>query len=264
MKRRIPPFSGHPAGLQRPTLPGFSCRWERRKNGAKAGFTVVEIFVAIGVIALLASMLVPLLSRQVESGRSAKCVGNLRSLATVMTQFRADRNNIMWNRAESDEGGEGNIAPARAFYRAGLIGSAKELRCPAATTSAQGAWKTGGNGTQDYLDNVANQFVSYAVNDIAFYQGSPYMMSTTPIKNYLHFSGHESRTPLFMDGTFFQLNDNTWRGEKRFEKLALRHQGHANVLFLDGHVESVDRDAAKMIDPYGGTNPRWWTDFGGN
>jgi prepilin-type processing-associated H-X9-DG protein/prepilin-type N-terminal cleavage/methylation domain-containing protein len=233
-----------------------------RARAGMRGFTLVEIFVAIGVIAILAALLVPMASRQVESGRSAKCLGNLRNLAMVMSQFRTDRNQILWNRAAPADGGEGDIAPTRAFYRAGVIGSAKELRCPAATTSAQGAWKTGGTGTQDYMDNVANQFVSYAVNDIAFYQNFPYMMSSTPIKTYWHFSGHESRTPIFMDGTFFQLNDNTWRNDRRFERLALRHQDHCNVLFLDGHVESMNREAVKLIDPYGGTNPRWWSDFG--
>lgn len=238
-------------------------RGRRAGIRASAAFSLVEIFVAVGVIAILTALVIPAASRQLEQGRSTACLAALRNLAGVMGNFRADRDQRLWNRSSAAEGGEGDVAPARAFYRQGVIGSARELRCPAAVSGAQGAWQTGGTGTQDYMDNIANQHVSYAVNAIAFYQSSPYMMSSTPITTFWHFSGHESRTPLFMDGTYFQLNDSTWRKDERFARLALRHNERCNVLFLDGHAESMTREAVGRIDPYGGTNPRWWSDFGG-
>lgn len=229
-----------------------------------AAFSLVEILVSIGVIAVLAALLVPAVSRQAEAGRSASCMGNLRGLATAVAQFRVERDQVMWNRSAVADGGEGDIAPARVLYRYGVIESAREMRCPSATTAARGAWKTGGTGDAEYTKRIADQFVSYAVNDIAFYQTTPYMMSASPISRFVHFAGHEAKTPLFMDGTFFQLNQTTWRGEARFDRLALRHNERCNILFLDGHVEAMDREAASRIDPYGGTNPRWWQDFGKN
>lgn len=235
----------------------------RRAGGSprkRAAFSLVEILVSLGVIAILTALVVPTVSRQLEKGRSTACVANLRNLAVVMAQFRAERDQRMWNRNPVAEGGDGDIAPARIFYRYELISSAKEMRCPAATTSAQGAWKTGGTGTQEYVENLADQYVSYAVNGIAFYQNHPYMMSTSPLRSFLQFSEGESKTPLFMDGTHYQLNDTSWR--TRFNRLDLRHDEKCNVLFLDGHVETLNRQAAEQLDPYGGTNPRWMKDFG--
>lgn len=236
----------------------------RRLLARANGFTMAEILVTVGVIVVLAVLAVPTASLHLEKGRSSACLVKLRNLGSVMSQFRVERDQKMWNRNPVADGGEGDIAPARIFYRYGLIGSAKEMLCPAASTSAQGAWKTGGSGTADYVENVADQFVSYAVNAIAFYQNSPYMMSANPINRFWHFSGVESQTPIFMDGNHFQLNDISWRAENRFSRLSLRHHDHCNILFLDGHVKSLNRQAASKVDPFGGTNPRWMKDFGFN
>lgn len=231
-----------------------------RLGGPCGGFSLVEILVSLAVIAILTALVVPTVSRQLEKGRATACVAKLRNLAVVMTQFRAERDQRMWNRAPVSDGGEGDIAPTRAFYRYDLITNARELQCPAATTSAHGAWKTGGTSTPDYMENIADVYVSYSVNGIAFYQNSPYMMSTSPLRSFLQFSEGESKTPLFMDGNHYQLNDLSWRN--RFSRLELRHGEKCNVLFLDGHVETLNRQAAGQLDPYGGTNPRWMKDFG--
>jgi prepilin-type processing-associated H-X9-DG protein/prepilin-type N-terminal cleavage/methylation domain-containing protein len=232
------------------------------KPSRERGFTLVEILVSLGVLAILAALVVPTMTRQLEKGRSAGCVAKLRKAAEVMARFRIERDQQMWNRTPVNEGGEGDLPPVRIFYRYALVANAKEFQCPSATTSAQGAWKTGGTGTAEYVANIAEPYVSYSVNDIAFYRNSPYMMSTSPLHNFLQFSGGESKTPIFLDGNHFQLNQNSWKPASRFDRLMLRHEGRCNVLFLDGHVESLDRAGAERLDPHGGTNPRWLQDFG--
>lgn len=229
------------------------------------GFSLVEILAAVAIASVLAALLIPAVTRQIEKGRQTACVTKLRNLASVVSQFRAERNHVLWNRnPTTEEGGEGDIAPARIFHRYGLIDSGKDMQCPAATNEKHGAWKTGGSGTPDYVHNIANQYVSYSVNDIAFYRNSPepYDPNNPVIQTYWHYSGRENITPIFVDGTHFQLNKNSWKIASRFTRLALRHQEQCNVLFLDGHVESMNRYAAERIDPYGGTNPKWMQLYG--
>jgi len=62
----------------------------RKIWGTRAGFTLIELFVVIAIIALLASMLLPALSKAREMGRRVKCASNLRNIGLVSLMYVED------------------------------------------------------------------------------------------------------------------------------------------------------------------------------
>jgi len=216
----------------------------RRDRG---GFTLVEALVIAGVLAVLAALLFPVVKRQMELGKATACVARLRSLGNAVRLWRVENNDMLAPSTTTL-----SWRPSRHLFEAGVITSAAEMCCPAVNTVQKGAWYdvTSKGGT--YHTAFLNQPVSYGVNTIAFNRTTPKGWGVEVLSSYKVFLGKESHVPIFFDARAWQVNSTAWSDPaQRLERMHFPHGEHCNVLFLDGHVESLDRQGVLALNPLG-------------
>jgi len=80
MRRRLHTFERHTSG----TITSY----KRRRH--QSGFSLVELLVVIGVIAVLMGLLMPVLGRARESANRTACMSNMRQLAAGLLQYASD------------------------------------------------------------------------------------------------------------------------------------------------------------------------------
>lgn len=64
----------------------------QKRAAAEAAFTLLEILLVIGVIALLAVLMTPLLSSAVEKRNATVCIANLRQWGTAAALYAGEHN----------------------------------------------------------------------------------------------------------------------------------------------------------------------------
>jgi len=177
----------------------------------RKGFTLVEVLAAIAIIALLVVISVPATKSVMAGGKRTQCVSHLKSWAYAFSSYAAENQGVLV--AYQNDQPWASIATGAPYWRYFITDNLKQgqtvrlLReCPADSSKLPG-----------YSFNKALQ------NKRVFAIEKP------------------SKTIVLADSTpnrlYFLNSGGDWSSN-----VVPRHGNNANVLFIDGHVETLTKN----------------------
>jgi prepilin-type processing-associated H-X9-DG protein/prepilin-type N-terminal cleavage/methylation domain-containing protein len=209
----------------------------RANRNSARGFTLVELLVVIGIIAILIAISAPALNNAISHARTAQCASNLRQIAAGMISFAGDNNGNLPESGTTIYYGSTDAAPPSG---SGLNGWTQQLEPYLGAGSAKED-PTGHSIYQcpDRGKVATNQYYSYFNGShAALAQGGGFgsvnlMKMHSPSVHII--AGDISSSALF------DVNDcdkDDYTQDPAFGSSMPLHGGTANVAFADGHVEN--------------------------
>jgi prepilin-type processing-associated H-X9-DG protein/prepilin-type N-terminal cleavage/methylation domain-containing protein len=212
-------------------------------NRTVSAFTLIELLVVMAIIAILLSLLLPVLSGVRNRGYQTQCINNLRQWAVAVRGYSTDNDgSVVWDGWVSTSGSDSCYHPY--FGANGITLDGKSILpeeyfrwCHAVQWNASGG---------------AIAPVCYAMAQPSIQSGGSYILSSGSTYNI-----RQALTPssLLLITEARTLNIT---GPKDFEAQIkpiclgnggekVRHSGNANMLFADGHVgtypwSAIDQD----------------------
>lgn len=203
-------------------------------------FTLTELLVTIAAVAALFALLFPALGSLRTSSLEVKCTSNLKATGIFIHSYVTDNNGIF----DSFARGTGAGAPiwGLGLYNKKYINDATKsvLRCPAARNSRA-------------ITDPAWYWNTYGFN-MAKPDGTPMAPAGTGQGYTIRFSSFTnfSQRVMLVDSATTAMFEPGVRSEsfrvnilKVSDGVQLRHRNRANALFMDGHVEALDREEVK-------------------
>ena len=245
----------------------------KRHLNSEKGFTLIELLVVIAVIAILAALLVPVLSAAKRKAAQTTCLNNLKQLGLGMKLYVDDSSDVFPGLASRHNGFQpsdwiywrtNSALPAvekSPIIRSLADASRSLLRCPLDDDDNYRLTYNYGDDDGAYLYSysftgygMTTETGSFGLDDSSVNYGMASVITGNPANLTVYlFKASSVRNPSAKimlaeepgsdhpnenaTGSGF-IQDGRWMPQ--IDPLTCRHHGKADVTFADSHVEAVD------------------------
>ncbi|MCJ8328697.1 MAG: prepilin-type N-terminal cleavage/methylation domain-containing protein [Lentisphaeria bacterium] len=222
----------------------------------KIRFTLIELLVVITIISILAAMLLPVLSKAREAGRSAYCLNNNKQIVLATIQYADDYDDRLFQqfmlRITYSNNGE---CPMWFAYNEFDIGKDPWI-CPShpyQRLKGQANWDMGDTKTSaHYAPNLGaapshSESVEEKLKKVGWFYGAP-LNEANPIRAMrMNRMSDASKTigwgDIYSPNRSYTDGGATWALKYTGPWItgipSDLHSGQANVSYLDGHAEKI-------------------------